>query len=695
MDSTPISVPPVPPVPPGLSSETTERFRVVVKDNENSSIVVAAGDVIMGGKPPLPAEDIPDAELRVVRRAWVHNDAAGQEVTTAEEVVRLLNGEGPALAVIAGPQGFGKRTAALKALWEAARSPRADLPQGSQEPKLQQIKPDWDDMKVPDVSLLPTEPRHGYLLDITTEISTWQDPANVATSLIRHGELLRTKGSFLVLVTGAHSWPADASGALRRVLVPITHCPSPRKVAAVHLERMYDTPDRARWLTTNTRGDFGLDGAAAHLVNDTMSPADAVRLAGLLAHAEPSLEGIAQAKAAFQKWETLVEEVFTATEDDADDRALLIAALFLSGDDALTVQDASRTLLGDNKPRTMRDILTGPDLTARYHRVKVQVQGRCVDSDEKPGYAQAVLNHLWRQRADIHVPLLEWIGSITQPSQPGAAQLKRISDLLVQLAIAENDIRVVKRVYDWIDNGEDSSERQQLIARVLATAAQADTLGSQVRSLLLDWAQEPSAAVTRVVSLVCQSDFAKHYTYQALIRLRWVLGRPTRDAAVEAAEDAIRDIAARPGLLPRVWKSVVKWPGEGRRLAANRAFLTLLDPRENPYVLKVMMAAAEQDPEVRTSLVTGWRSALNDPTVSMECSDLLISWARAWADGQVSQELMVDILNEVIEQHLLTTPIAALVYGAPGVGYDQSVIDLRMRLRLPSPLSHSPVPQPR
>ncbi|KIF76092.1 hypothetical protein QR77_23825 [Streptomyces sp. 150FB] len=656
--------------------------------------MVAAGDVITGGKPPLPVEDIPDAELRAVRRAWVHSDAAAQEVTTAEEAASLLVGEGPALAVIAGPQGFGKRAAALKALWEASRS-LTGVPLGAQEPKLQQIQPDWDDMKVPDVSLLPAAPGHGYLLDITAEIGTWQNPANVATSLVRHAERLRTKGSFLVLVTDTHGWPADASGALADVLVRATRRPSPQRVAAAHLQWMYDMPDRARWLNPDARDSSELDGAASHLVKDAMSPAEAVRLAGLLARAEASVDGIAQAQAAFQKWEKLVEEIFENTKDDADDRALLIAALFLSGDDALTVQDASRTLLGEKGQRTMRDILTGPDLTARYNRVKVRVQGRYIDIDEKPGYAQAVLNHLWRQRADIHEPLLNWIDSVTGPKHPGAARLERISDLLVQLAIAENDIRVIKKIYYWIDNGEASSEHQQLIGRVLTTAAHADTLGTQVRGLLLDWAQEASTAVTTVVTFVCRSDFAEHYTYQALIRLRWVLGRPTRDAAVEAAEDAIRDIAARPGLLARVWKSVVKWPDEGRGLAASRAFLALLDPRDNPYVLKVMMAAAERDAEVRQKLIAGWRTALSNPAVTAESRDLLIGWARAWADQQVPQELMVDLLNDVIEQHLLTTPIAALVYGEPGIGYDQSVIDLRMRLRLPSPLSHTPTHVPR
>lgn len=185
MDNTKNSVPPISSFPPDLPAVATDRVSILVKDNENSSIVVAAGDVITGGKPPLPVEDIPDAELRAVRRAWVHSDAAAQEVTTAEEAASLLVGEGPALAVIAGPQGFGKRAAALKALWEASRS-LTGVPLGAQEPKLQQIQPDWDDMKVPDVSLLPAAPGHGYLLDITAEIGTWQNPANVATSLVRH-----------------------------------------------------------------------------------------------------------------------------------------------------------------------------------------------------------------------------------------------------------------------------------------------------------------------------------------------------------------------------------------------------------------------------------------------------------------------------------------------------------------------------
>lgn len=196
------------------------------------------------------------------------------------------------------------------------------------------------------------------------------------------------------------------------------------------------------------------------------------------------------------------------------DRALLVATIFLSGSEAVATQDASRRLLGKGPQNDVEAILTGPDLSTRLRAVGAEVDGRHATFDHKPGYAQAVLNHLWQQRPDIHMHLLKWLDTITAPGEPGASRLAVISDLLVELAITENDVRIIDQIRTWIGNGNTTTQHEALIAGVFTRAALADALGAKVRTKLLDWAQSDEERVAKVVALVCQGEFATHYPRQ-------------------------------------------------------------------------------------------------------------------------------------------------------------------------------------
>ncbi|MEU9324092.1 hypothetical protein AB0D91_09790 [Streptomyces canus] len=654
-----------------------------VGNNQNSKIIVAAGSVTMTSKPQLPVTDIPQSELDAVRRAWVELSVRDERVRTASDAIERLTGGGPRLAVVAGPPGYGKRAAGIKALWEVSQ---AEERSRGKALKLQAIAPDWEKPGSPDIAELPDEPGTCYLLDVAAEISSWHKPGLVAEQLVGYAEELKFSGSFLVVIADEHGWPDGVSGAVAGVIVHATARPSAHRVVRSHLEYVHHVPDRIQWLNIAPAG-AGSAGEAAHVLTDGSSPEDAARLATNLASAEDSPEGLKKALSSFQEWRTDVKDVFTKTEAKPDDRALLISSLFLTGKDALTIQDGARALLGDSPETNVRTILTGPDLTTRLMSMGAEVKGRTVSLDHKSGYARAVLLHLWQQRADIHPHLLRWLDTITAPKGPGADRLAAIGDLLVELAVAENDIRVVKQIHAWIDKGADSTEHRELIARVLTVAAEADTLGVEVRALLLDSAQDESEAVATVVALVCQGEFAEHYPRQALVRLRHILDRPDTDDAVRTAQEALRDIAARDGQLSRVWSAVIKWATEKKHLAGHRAFLSLLDPRANPYVLQVVLVAAEQKEDIREALVDGWNAALADTRVEAECRQLLAAWAEARKAADMPTELLTDLLNQIMLGHLVASPVSALIFGEPGVADSEAVIDLRKDLRLPPVLS--------
>ncbi|MFJ7275141.1 hypothetical protein [Kitasatospora sp. NPDC098663] len=652
-------------------------LRVSVRGNTGSQIIVAGGSVTMTAKPLLPAADVPAADLDAVRLAWVDGALTGSGQPVVAELVTRLTGEGPALAVIDGTAGLGKRSVGLRALWEVAQKVRVD---GEEPLAIQEVSPDWEDPDSPDATLLPAQPGTVYLLDVAAEMSGWRNRQTVAGQLLAHAQALRDVGSFLVVVTAEHTWPESSPGLAAVVTHAITRPPA-LTVARKHLELLHRKAERLHLLNSSPAGE------ATHLLTAGSSPADAARLARLLATADDSPAGVRTAIDTFLQWRHQVQKVFETTDDNPDDRALLIAGVFLDGHDALSVQDAARALLKDNRKTDVRTILTGPDLRARLESVGAQVRGRTVSFDYRPGYTLSVVLHLWQQRADIHPHLLEWLDAMIQPKQPGADRIAAISDLLVALATAENDIRVIDRFHTWIDSGPDSTEHRDLIARILGIAAESDPLGATVRARLLAWAQEPSPAVATTIAKVCQGAFADQYPRQALVRLRHVLDRPEKDEAVATAQEALRDIATREGHLPRVWATVLKWATERKHLAGHRAFLALLDPTTDTRVLQALLTSAQNDTGVKEALVRGWSAALADDRVVAESKHLLTAWAQAKGAGLVPPDIVVEVLQDVVVQHLYSTPVAALIFGEPGVPNDEAVISLRKEIRLPPALA--------
>lgn len=193
-----------------------------------------------------------------------------------------------------------------------------------------------------------------------------------------------------------------------------------------------------------------------------------------------------------------------------------------------------------------------------------------------------------------------------------------------------------------------------------------------------------------MVALVCTGEFADRYPRQALIRLRHILNRPTPGRAVSDAANALQLIAAKEGQLPTVWRMVSRWIDTDKkedRNGVHRAFLALLDPETDPYVLQVMLEAAHQDSRVEETIVKGWKASLDNTHVDPECRRLIRGWAQARAEGLVRREQTADILNRIIEQHLVSSPISALLFGDSTVRDDKAVIELRRDLLLPAQLA--------
>jgi len=653
-------------------------------DNQYSTVYQAAGDINLHQRPTLSTLAVTEAEISAVRRAWVKVDQRGHQLTTAPPVLELLRQDEP-IVVISGRRGTGKTAAALRALTDPFLE--RSTPGPTAGPLfLEHVLPDWD---APDKDLLPHEPGRGYLLDVSGE--HWPDPAAAAKQILGHANLLRQKGSSLIVLTGEAAWPAGRDPQMGRVAVAATAAPRGDLVLERHLNVLYPDPAKHGWLHAAALDERG---SLADLLRPDMPPADAAGLAVALSRIDGTdPDALGTARATMLGWHDLVRTTFTNTEGKADDRALLLAAIILDGHSQGDVLKAARRLLRQDEARNISDILTAPGLATRLENVQAKVEGQHVSFRHLPGYSAAVLRYAWRQLSDVQQPLLDWIQQLTAPRGLAAPRIDAIAQLLVDLAVTENDLKPLDIAQAWANSG---TQGHQAAASMLATAAQHPNLGADVRARLRSWAASGAEGTATVSAVACQGEFAALYPRQALTCLRWVLDRPQRDSAVTAAEQALRAMASHVRLLPQVWEAVTAWTtttadDKGYR-AGRRAFIALLTPHAEPASpAHLLLANALTDPATADDLVTGWCAVLAEPAFDEPAEALLTDWAQAVADAVVDSDAVIRVLDRVIDEHLMTGPMAAFLMGRSGPATTPpAVVELRKRLMLSYRHTHTP-----
>ncbi|MFE6917398.1 hypothetical protein [Streptomyces rubiginosohelvolus] len=671
-----------------------------------STLLQAGRDINLQQQEPLSAEPATRAEIDAVRHAWVAEDSEGKEIATAPTVLALLARD-ERVVVIAGPSGMGKTAAGLRALSELRPALPGVVGQRLRL-RLEHVLPDWDFVEK-DKFILPAGHARGYLLDVSGESARWEKPDVTARKFLGHAEILREKGSYLVVIAGEHGWPENDPDLGRNVVRAVTAPPGDR-IARRHIERLHPQVVRRGWLQESVpepdeRGDAeaGDDRSRksplAGLLRADMQPGDAATLAAELSRISDSGGTITDARDLVLRWRERVSTVFKTTQDSADDRALLLAAVMLEGLSPAEVLNGARLLLKDQKTRGIRDILTGRDLATRLDAVQAKSDGQRVTFSHLPGYPAAVLRHFWRQLSDVQPNLISWVKQLTGPKGLGAGRIREIADLLGQLAVDEGDLRPLDVAQAWANAGDAG---QDGASRLLARVARDPALGQEARTRLRSWAGQGSLANATVAAVVCQGTFSREYPRQALTCLRWVLGRFEHDNAVSVAEEVLRIMGSDVRLLPRVWDTVNGWlkeyeqPDDRNHLAARRAFLALLHPAADHPAATLLLANALDHADTVDGLVRGWSAALSVPVLESQCEKVLTAWAKAVADGTLDADAVVEVLNHVIRENWMTGPLSTFIAGRAGTEYtSQSVVDLRERLILRWNDTRQPHPKPR
>ncbi|MET3983986.1 hypothetical protein [Streptomyces sp. PvR034] len=614
----------------------------------------------------LKAVGVDADEITLVESQYVHAEpAVGQEgpVARATRLLKRPTGQ-HSVVVLTGEAGSGRRTTALRVLRDV----------GVKRDNIRSLVLDWDR---PRTEQIPSTPDHGFILDLSGYSTL---PADFYQGLSTYQKDSAAGGAYLVILTTTEAWRPGTRASVPRVEQAQ---PSAVEVARAHLR--YVKPDRLEWLAEGTD--------LAGLLGPTTQPSDAVRLARIIAEAEPGGED--NAKGEFENWQDHLTGWFTDHEgvEHLRDRALLIATALLEGLPAGVVMAAADKLFnlveGILPPGGP---LAGPDLQVRLDNVgarRVGGDGLSVSKD-RHGLHEAVLSHVWSQRPPLREVLLRWASDITAQGGVAGKHREQVAEAITRLATGPGGQVVLGIVKEW--TAKDSAAHRRLAVGVLDNTATHPGIGVAVRKYLYDTAKQKSLAEAQAVTVaeVCAGSLGHAFPRVALTRLRILASRADRRGA-DAVAQAIRTLAQDPGLRDLVISEIVGWAEDDEdqiRQAGATAFLALTSlAGEHPIALSLVGEPGAVDLMVEDSLfVRGWRAAWR------HASDNAVDSLAAWLDSSaVPEEQCLDIAEAVLKGTVGAPGVANLLVGEEGVTTSAGI---RRRRILLERLLPSPSPEP-
>ncbi|WP_035697927.1 hypothetical protein, partial [Glycomyces tenuis] len=220
------------------------------------------------------------------------------------------------------------------------------------------------------------------------------------------------------------------------------------------------------------------------------------------------------------------------TEINPISRALLVAAAVLEFSPIESVVKATRRFLElvdyqEDRPHLLEE----PSLTAEFAQL-TEVFDPARSTFRRPGYAAAVVPHVWIEYPRWRSPLKTWFIELLQyPKYLDEQGLGRVIVAFVALASAANDSELVTKTVT-----EQLGDDVDLGAQLLLRGALDTVIGKEVRRSLWNQAYYANASTSRQLMLakVCGAPaYAERFPNNALYRLQHLA--KSEDASVQQA----------------------------------------------------------------------------------------------------------------------------------------------------------------
>ncbi|MFD6835175.1 hypothetical protein [Streptomyces diastaticus] len=654
------------------------------------------GNINITGRPKLPVIAIARGDREAaLEPLWAHTP-------TPQQSANLLAAHG--LAVIVGERGTGRRISAVRALHTHLSTP-------SGAPQLYDLAADWEDDEVPEREVLP-EPiaGHGYLIDAASRLMS----ENAARALTTWAEELRAVGSCLVITGSQRDWRGDNRfeiGAVR---------PDAVQVARNHLAHA-GSHAQAGWLQTDpqraaTRGLLRQSvpdrtvGILSDLITRTVSPGDAVAIAGRLRNIDPSRlaravehresppdspeyqQGVRELRRIREEvllWTNFLEEKLAGSGTRGPDRMMLLAAAYLEGA-PLELCIKAATAFGSRDEALARRYREGRSPRRRLADVGVDTADDTAAFHSRPGFALSAIRTDWHHWADERQETRDWLARITAPDGIAKDWAEQIGSRLLDLSITAVESPFFPILDTWTNTSPDE-QRLRIVTALITRAAETEELARAAHKQLLDWATKGHSHRRMVVAQACSGRYGMRWPHMAFVRLRHILALDDEAARIAAGALSAHAAASTDGY-QRVVDTVETWfERYPTHLAGPRAFLALTDPTHS--VLDTLMSAAQAAPAIRDFLINGWMQTLRQPDVRDHAHQILLGWARAAHEGRLNRTMTFGILTDVRNAHTPLDAMSRFLYGSPDQD-DKALIEARFALANLRACNHTQCSEP-
>ncbi|MGA5820526.1 hypothetical protein ACPC54_21990 [Kitasatospora sp. NPDC094028] len=620
---------------------------------------LVAGDknvfLVGGGRAPLRL--VSPLVLERVRRAFAE-PAGWPEVRAAFGRRRL--------AILRGPAGSGKTTAALRLLLGCSVDRTYHLDRTTDLGALTaRLEADAEEG--------PGEPV-GYLVDQPADRATLNGPLVQALD----GALHRA-GARLVLTVGQESGLVDPE-----ILGHVIDLPAPPEPAAIvrrHLD--WRLGEAVATLLLSRRG-------VAELVDEQLAADGACRAAAELAAAladaaEATGTGAPDLDLVREKLARRGEEDFEIWVENLDDPFLRCYAVALAVLNGLPQEDVAAAARGLYRRLGVEDytVLATADghlprvrepyrvpRRRRLARLRAQAvpvrlfspYGRVPAEGlrfKDPGYPRRLIQHAWAE-LPLHSVLLDWLGELVE--NPSEHVRTHAGVALGVLADRSFQYLMDHLFFRWADDGD--ARRRTAVAHALKVCAKNPELVRRVKNLAAGWLVEASrpnlqATAARVYA-VSLGGAEPLVAIDALARLCMV--DDDLDVAI-AVGDSLSDILTDDGrlaavVLGRLHAALADHRARATVLLAfllvNAEFVveteTLAEPAAMPN-WPGLLIRVDREPALRAPFVALWRAALNeaDPVHRAVCEVVLQLWARLTEADPALRDVFVRMVGALAD----------------------------------------------
>ena len=510
--------------------------------------------------------------------------------------------------LIAGPAGAGRLTAAAMLLHRVGGASR-----------IRQVDIDLGDEEQP--MLDPGQVRQGepLLLDLSTV--DLPDYLRVTRELGPLLDRVAEVGSLLAVVLPGYERQLPNSD-LRGLRVELLLTPSlARQVFEFHLKARGvspggSNPSLAAMFDQPRAGELA---ELAHLVAESMGAIGAWD------------ESLVVALGALSNWSAELTSTFAA-HPDAAWRSLLLSAALLAGGPSDAVFEADRELARLLEfPAVEEHPFARPGLTEQLADVGAEiVDGRVQFS--RPRYADAVLNHVWRNFPGLRPNLARWIEQLPRLARTSMADGDRtaLAERFTTLSLRHGMVSdLLQAARSWASVGDNRTTA--LAVQVLGAAVLDPTSGWQFRRRVYAWARDGSVSprLAGAVISVCENVLGPAYPEAAMVRLHH-LTRHRDETVGSAAVEALLRLVTGPRYRRWLLERVVAGLRDGTPGRDVELFGRLVDP------------ALPGSGDALELVRVGWRGALSRP----ESVPLLGMWLSS------STEETLDLLADACQGQL-------------------------------------------